>query len=291
MNINPVFTNLTQKQQQLMRLMKEHSLDFPKRALYLFSMSQFMINRLLDPIKPSTRNNSNERERLRHEFLKRCLMKFRLSLTSQFIFRGRSNPINHQDIIRLNKEKSLEKQFLSISHYGTAILLGNTSAIAEIIYRLFKIKIYSQDGFLAYSIYQKFLDLLEYGTSRRCPDCLAIKAHFLNVGFYSIIQRKNQRAVKLAGESVEAGSVIGCLFFVGLLSNSHFDAKQDIFSHQNDINEIEDAIKILQEKIRKKKEGVLICINHVAYTDDLIYNQIIIAIRVLQNKLILLKIK
>ena len=290
MNINPV-RNLAiqqqqQQQQQLMRLMKEHSLGFPKRALYLLSMAQFVRKRLFAPMKPSSRNAENRLVRLRYEFLKLCSIKIGLYLSHQFIFRGRSNPINHQDIIRLNKEKSLEKQFLSISHYGTAILLGNTRAIAEIIYRLFKIKIYSQDGFLAYSVYQKFLDLLEYGTSRRCPDCLAIIAHFLNVGFYSIIQRKIQRAVKLAGESVEAGSVIGCLILVGLLSNSHFDPEKDIFSHQNDINEIEDAIKILQEKIRKKKEGVLICIDHVAYTDDLIYNQIIVAIRVLQNKLI-----
>jgi len=283
--MNPVITNLTQ-QQLRRRFMEEHSLGFPKRALCLFSMAQFVIRRLLAPMKSSSTNNRNEIARLRHEFLKLCSMKFGLSLIPQFILRGRSQPINHQDIIRLNKEKSLEKQFLSISHYGTAILLGNTSAIAEISYRLFKIKIYSQDGFLAYSVYQKFLDLLEYGISRRCPDCLAIMAHFLNVGFYSIIQRKKQRAVKLAGESVEAGSVIGCLVLVGLLSNSHFDPEQDIFSHQNDIDEIEGAIEIFQEKIRKKKEGVLICINHVAYTDDLIYNQIIVAIRVLQNKLI-----
>jgi hypothetical protein len=113
----------------------------------------------------------------------------------------------------------------------------------------------------------------------------------LNVGFYSIIQRDKQRAVKLAGESVEAGSVIGCFVLVELLSNRHFDPEQDIFSHQNDIDKIEDTIKILREIIRKKKEGVLICIDHVVHTDAVIYNQIIVAIRLLQNKRIQFSIK
>lgn len=285
--MNPVFRYLTiqqqqQQQQQLMRFMEEHSLYFPNRTLCLFSMAQFVRNRLLAPMKPSTRNIKNRLVRLHEEFLKRCSMKFGLYLSHQFIIRGRSNPINYEDIIQLQQEKSLEKQFLSISHYGIAVLLGNTSAIAEMISRLFKIKIYER-GILVYSLYQQFLDLLEYGTSRRCPDCLAVMAYFLNVGFYSIIQRDKQRAVKLAGESVEAGSVIGCLVLVGLLSNRHFDPEQDIFSHQNKIDNIEDTIKILQEIIRKKKEGVLICIDHVVHTDAVIYNQIIVAIRLLQR--------
>ena len=277
--MNSVFRNLTiQQPQQLMLFMKEHSLYFPNRALCLFSMAQFVRNRLLAPMKPSTRNTKNRLVRLHEEFLKRCSMKFGLYLSHQFIIRGRSQQINPQDIIRLQGEDSLQKQFLSISHYGLAVLLGNTSAIAEMVRRLFKIKIYDEHGILVYSLYWQFLKLLEYGISHRCPDCIGVMAHFLNVGFYSIIQRDKQRAVKLAGESAEAGSVIGCFVLVELLSNLD-SFHQDKFGDE----EIEDAIKILQEIIRKKNEGVLICIDHVVVNVE---DSILVAIRVLQKKLI-----
>jgi hypothetical protein len=59
---------------------------------------------------------------------------------------------------------------------------------------------------------------------------------------------------------------------------------QDKFGHE----EIEDAIKILQEIIRNKNEGVLICIDHVVvHVED----SILVAIRVLQKKLIQFSMK
>ena len=51
---------------------------------------------------------------------------------------------------------------------------------------------------------------------------------------------------------------------------------------------IKDAIKILQEIIRKKNAGVLICIDHVVvHVED----SILVAIRVLQEKLIQFSMK
>ena len=219
MNINPIFTK---KNQQLMRrLMENNSLDFPfpKRTLCLFSMAQFVRNRLFAPMKPSTRNNSNEIVRLRHEFLKRCSMKFGLYLSSQFIFRGRSNPINPRDVIQFQSTTSLQKQLLALSNYGTATLLGNTSAIAEIFYRLFKITIYDRRGNIDNNFKFKMLRLIEYGISRRCPDCLGMMSHFLDVGL-GIIPVDRQRALELAGESAEAGSIYGWFALARFLKNN-----------------------------------------------------------------------
>ena len=141
--MNSDFRKLKNKQpQKLMRFMKEHSLDFPRKSRCWFSMAQFVKNCLLAPMKPSTRNNKTKIARLREEFLKRCSIKFGLSLSHQLIFRGRSQPISPQDIIRFQSTSSL----LALSNYGTATFLGNTSAIAEISYRLFKITIYDPRG-------------------------------------------------------------------------------------------------------------------------------------------------
>ena len=278
MNKNPRFKNLTINQhQQLMRFMKEHSLDFPRESFCMFSMGQFVRRRLLEQIRPSISYNRNQINDSYKEFLKRCSMKFGLSLSHQFINRGRSNPINLPEIVQLMRSNSLQTKILSISHYGIAVLLGNTSAIAEMVRRLFNIKIYER-GILVYSLYRQFLKLLEYGISHRCPDCIGVMAHFLNVGFYIIIQRDKQYALKLAEQSIEGGSVIGCFVLVELLSNLD-SFHQDKFGDE----EFEDAIKILQEIIRKKNAGVLICIDHVVvHVED----SILVAIRVLQKKLI-----
>ena len=238
---------IIQQQQKWLSFMERYNVFFDSGAHHMFSQSRFVMGRLLIGMNPSNTNNKNTLNKIIEQFLGDCSRKFGRLTSIQFMLRGRSQQINPQDIIRLQGEDSLQKQFLSISHYGIAVLLGNTSAIAEMISRLFKIKIYDEHGILVYSLYQQFLKLLEYGISHRCPDCIGVMAHFLNVGFYSIIQRDKQRAVKLAGESAEAGSVIGCFVLVELLSNLD-SFHQDKFGDE----EIEDAIKILQEIIRKK---------------------------------------
>jgi len=220
MNINPVITNLTQQQQQLMRLlMKEHRLDFPNNSLWLFSMAKFVRNRLFAPMKPSTRNNSNETERLRHEFLKRCSMKFGLYLSPQFIIRGRSKLIKLKYISRFQSSASLQDQLLALSNYGTATLLGNTSAIAEITYRLFKITMRGPCGNIDNSFKVKTLQLIEYGISRRCPDCLGVMAYLLDDGL-GIVQIDRQRSLELAGQSAEAGSIYGWFALARLLKDN-----------------------------------------------------------------------
>ena len=274
---------IIQRQQQLLSFMERYRVFFDSHAHHMFSQSRFVMGRLLIGMNPSNTNNKNTLNKIIEQFLGDCSRKFGRLTSIQFMLRGRSQPINYQDITRLQEEDSIQKQFLSISHYGLAVLLGNTSAIAEMVRRLFKIKIYDEHGILVYSLYRQFLKLLEYGISHRCPDCIGVMAHFLNVGFYSIIQRDKQRAVKLAGESAEAGSVIGCFVLVELLSNLD-SFHQDKFGDE----EIEDAIKILQEIIRKKNEGVLICIDHVVVNVE---DSILVAIRVLQKKLIQFSMK
>ncbi len=232
--MNSDFRKLKNKQQQqLMRFIKEHSLDFPRESLCLFSMAQFVRNRLFTPMKPSTRNNSNEIVRLRHEFLKRCSMKFGLYLSPQFIIQGRSQPISPQDIILFQSTSSL----LALSNYGTATLLGNTSAIAEISYRLFKITMYDPHGNIDNHFKIKLLKLIEYGISRRCPDCLGMMSHFFDVGL-GIVPVDRQRSLKLAGQSAEAGSIYGWFALARLLKdNSDHASYNDEFDDGIDVDE------------------------------------------------------
>ena len=275
MNINHKIKNLTsQQQQQLIRFMKEHSLDFPKRTLCLFSMAQFVRNRLFAPMKPSTRNNSNEIVRLREEFLKRCSMKFGLYLSSQFIIRGRSNPINPQDVIRFQSTTLLQYQFLALSNYGNATLLGNTSTIAEISYRLFKMTIYDRGGNIDNRFKIKLLKLIEYGISRRCPDCLGMMSHFLDVGL-GIILVDRQRALKLAGQSAEAGSIYGLFSLAHLLKDNSDNASyHDRYDDGIDINEDDLGVRLFvceratrDEQIRQTLEeyGCNYCFDQFYY--------------------------
>lgn len=251
MNINHNIENL------LTRFMKEHSLDFPRESLCLFSMAQFVKNCLLAPMKPSTRNNKNRLVRLRHEFLKRCSIKFGLSLSHQLIFRGRSQPIIPQDIIRFQSTSSLQKQLLALSNYGTATLLGNTSAIAEFTKRLVKIKIYDQRGNIDNHFKIKLLKLIEYGISRRCPDCLGMMSHFLDVGL-GIVPVDRQRALELAGQSAEAGSIYGWFALARLLKdNSDHASYHDKYDDGIDVDECDSGVRLfvrsrtpLDEQIR-----------------------------------------
>jgi hypothetical protein len=244
MNINHKINNLTtQQHQQLMRFMENNSLDFPKRTLCLFSMAQFVRNRLFAPMKPSSKNNSNEIVRLREEFLKRCSMKFGLYLSPQFIIRGRSNSINPRDVIQFQSTRSLQKQLFELSHYGYAALLGNTSAIAEISYRLFKITIYDRCGNIDNNFKLKLLRLIEYGISRRCPDCLGMMSHFLDVGL-GIVPVNRQRALELAGQSAEAGSIYGWFALARLLKdNSNHLSNCDEFDDGIDVDECDLGVR------------------------------------------------
>jgi len=267
--MNPVITNLTQ--QQLIRFMEEHSLGFPKRALCLFSMAQFVISRLLASMKPSTRNNINEIVILHHEFLKRCSRKFGLSLTSQFILRGRSQPINPRDVIQFQSTSSLQKQLLALSHYGTATLLGNTSAIAEISYRLFKITMYDPRGNIDNRFKKILLQLIEYGISRRCPDCLGVMAYLLDDGL-GIVQIDKRRSLKLAGQSADAGSIYGLFSLARLLKYNSDHASYHHMYDDDGIDIDKDDLGIRQfvferatrdEQIRQtlKEYGCESCLN------------------------------
>lgn len=243
--------------ENLMRFMKKHSLDFPRESLCLFSMAQFVRNRLFVPMKPSTKNNKNRLVRLREEFLKRCSIKFGLSLSHQLIFRGRSQPISPQDIIRFQSTSSLQKQLLALSNYGTATLLGNTSAIAEITYRLFKITIYDPRGNIDNYFKIKLLKLIEYGIYRRCPDCLGMMSHFLDVGL-GIVPVDRQRALELAGQSAEAGSIYGWFALARLLKdNSDHASYHDKYDDGIDVDEFDSGVRLfvrsrtpLDEQIR-----------------------------------------
>jgi hypothetical protein len=257
----PDFKKLKHEQfQQLIRFMKEHNLYFPKHALCLFSMAQFVRNCLLSQMKPSSKNNKNKLARLPNEFLKQCSMKFGLYLSPQFIVRGRSNSINPRDIIQFQSTTSFEKQLLALSNYGTATLLGNTSAIAEISYRLCKIEIYDRRGNIDNNFKLKLLRLIEYGISRRCPDCLGVMAYLYDVGL-GIIPVDRQHALELAGRSAEAGSIYGWFSLARLLKGNSDKASYHDRYDGIDVDESDLGVRLfvrsripLDEQIRKTFE-------------------------------------
>lgn len=221
MNINPaVLKNLTiQQQQQMLRFISEpeHNLMFDSGARHMFSLSNIMMRRLIS-LNPSTTNNKNKLIEIYRHFLMRCSGKFGRLISSQFLNRGRSQQIPPpSEIIQLLNSNSLQKRLMSISHYGYAALLGNTGAIAEMVLRLSKIYVSSR-------FKKQLLEFIEYGISRRCPDCLAVMAYFLDVGL-GIVPIDRQRALKLAGESAEAGSFIGWEVLASLLEFN--DLNQD----------------------------------------------------------------
>jgi hypothetical protein len=283
MNKNPRFKNLTINQhQQLMRFMKEHSLDFPKESLCLFSMGQFVRRRLLEQIRPSISYNCNQINDSYKEFLKRCSMKFGLYLSPQFIIRGRFNLINLPEIVQLMSSNSLQTKILSISHYGTAILLGNTSAIAEMVIRLSKISMYDHNGNADNRLKNQLLEfellkLIEYGISRRCPDCLGMMSHFLDTGF-GIVPVDRQRALKLAGQSAEAGSIYGWFALARLLKDNSDNASyQDRYDDGIDIDESDLGVRLFvcekatrDEQIRRtlKEHGCESCLDQFYYGKD-----------------------
>jgi hypothetical protein len=229
MNINPV---LTKQQQQLMRLIREGKSYFPIELLYLFSMAQFIRRRLLAPMGKTITNNEFQITNSYKEFLKRCLLKFRRIMLSQNILLGRSQPISRQDIILFQSIASFREQILTISHYGTAVLLGNISAIAEMCYRLSKTPMYNEAG-LIYGL-SKIISLVEYGISFGFPDCLGLMAYFHSTTIAYISDQQN--VLKLACESAEAGSIYGLFALACFLKNNSDKASYN--------NEFDDGIDV-----------------------------------------------
>lgn len=278
MNINQKIKKLTtqqqQQQQQLMRFMKEHRLDFPRKSVCWFSMGQFVRRRLLEQIRPSISYNRNQIKDSYEEFLKRCSMKIGLYLTLQFIFRGRSNPISLQDIIRFQSSTLLQDQFLALSNYGTATLLGNTSAIAEISYRLSKTPMYNEDGLIFAHGMSKVILLVEYGISLGCPDCLGLMAYVCCIGYG--YNSKERNVLKLAGQSAEAGSIYGWFALARLLKDNSDNA---LYNDEFDDGIDEDDLGVRKfvckratrdEQIRRTLEehGCEICLDQFYYGKD-----------------------
>ena len=277
MNKNPCFKNLTIKQQeQLLRFMKEHRLDFPKESLCLFSMGQFVRRRLLAPMGQTISYNRNQINDSYEEFLKRCSIKFGLYLSPQFIIRGRSNPINPRDVIRFQSTTLLQDQFLALSNYGTATLLGNTSAIAEISYRLSKTPMYNEDGLIFAHGMSKVILLVEYGISLGCPDCLGLMAYVNCIGYG--YNSKERNVLKIAGESAEAGSIYGWFALACLLKdNSDMASYHDRYDDGIDIDEDDLGVRQFvceratrDEQIRRTLEehGCEICLDQFYYGKD-----------------------
>jgi hypothetical protein len=260
--MNPFFKNLTiEQQKQLMLLIKERNCDFPKESLCLFSMAQFVRRRLLAPIRPSISYNLNQIKESYEEFLKQCSRKFGLSLSPQFIIRGRSNPINPQDVIRFQSSVLLQDQIIAISNYGPAFFLGNTSAIAEMCYRLSKIINYDRNG------EAKLISLIEYGISLGYPDCLGVMAYFSFIEYGGAVRKD---ALKLAGQSAEAGSIYGWFSLAGLLKdNSEHASYHDKYDDGIDVDEYDLGVRQfvcsripLDEQIRQALEehGCELCL-------------------------------
>jgi len=243
MNINTVLKYLKiQQKRRMFRFISEHLLLFDSRARHMFSLSQFLMRRLIS-LNPSTTNNKNTLIEIYRHFLMRCSRKFGRLISSQFILHGRFQPINPYEIIKFASLNSLQKQLLSISHYGYAAFLGNTSAIAEITYRLYRITMYDRCGNIDNPFKIKLLQLIEYGISRRCPDCLGMMSHFLNVGL-GIVPVDRQHALKLAGQSAEAGSIYGWFALAYLLEcNSNHLSNCDEFDDGINVNECDLGVR------------------------------------------------
>ena len=261
MNINPFFGNLAKhQQQQMFRFISEHLLLFDSSARHMFSLSQFLMRRLIS-LNPSTTNNKNTLIEIYRHFLMRCSGRFGRLISGQFILHGRFQPINPSEIIQFSCSNTLQKQLLSISHYGYASLLGNTSAIAEITYRLYRIKMYDRRGNINNHFKIKLLRLIEYGISHRCPDCLGMMSHFLDVGL-GIVPVDRQRALKLAGQSAEAGSIYGWFALARLLKDNSDNASyHDEFDDGIYVDECDLGVRLfvcsrilLDEQIRRTLE-------------------------------------
>ena len=269
-------TNSLIQQQQLLRFMERYNIFFDSRALCIFSQSRFVMGQLLTGEIPSNTSNKNTLKKIIEKFLKRCSMKFGLYLSPQFIIRGRSNSINPRDIIRFQSTTLLQHQFLALSNYGLAALLGNTSAIAEISYRLSKTPMYNEDGLIyAYGM-NKVILLVEYGISRKCPDCLGLMAYFRSTTI--AYNSDQQNVLKIAGQSAEAGSIYGWFALAHLLKDNsdhasyhkEFDDELDIYEDDFGVRKFvcERATRDEQILRRLEEHGCDSCLDQFYYGKD-----------------------
>jgi hypothetical protein len=268
--MNPLFKNLTIKQkQQVMRFIEEHKLDFPHKSIHLFSMAQFVRRRLLAPIGQTITNNQYRIKNSYEEFLKRCSRKFGIFVWPQVIDNGRSQLNRIQDIFQFQLSVLLQNPILSISHYGTAVFLGNTSAIAEMYYFLSKSKNVEN------RLKRQFIQLIEYGISHKCQDCLGMMSHILDVGLYGIGTLEKPDPFKLAGQSAEAGSVYGWFFLANFLKKNsdhasyHKHVDDELYISEDDLG-VRQFVRpslSLDEQIRRALEenGCESCIDQFYY--------------------------
>jgi hypothetical protein len=235
--MNPPFKNLTiQQWQQLLKFMEKYKLDFPKESLCLFSMGQFVRNRFLAPIRPSITYNEHQIEGSYNKFFRICSRKIAISQIPEFIRRGRYYPINPCDVILFQSTASLQYQIFAISNYGPAFFLGNTSAIAEMCYRLSKTPMYNENGLIYPHGMSKVILLVEYGISLGCPDCLGLMAYFRSTPIAYISDQRN--VLKLAGQSAEARSIYGWFALACLLKYN-----SDMASYHNEFDDVIDIDK------------------------------------------------
>jgi hypothetical protein len=91
----------------------------------------------------------------------------------------------------------------------------------------------------------ELLQLIEYGIiSSRCPDCLGMMSYFLDTGF-GIVPVDQQRALKLAGQSAEAGSIYGWFALAHLLEcNSNHESSHDEFHDGVDVDESDFGVRL-----------------------------------------------
>ena len=275
----PCLKKLSPQQQQLMLFMKERKCNFPRELLYLFSMAQFVRRRFLAPMGQTISYNRYQFNESYEEFMKRCLIKFRKILLSQTILLGRSQPISLQDVIQFQLAKSFRDQFSTISHYRTAVLLGNIGAIAEICYRLSSLskKTMYDNAELPYSQgMSKVISLVDYGISLGCSDCLGLMAYFRSttIAYISI----EQYVLKQAGQSAEAGSIYGWFALAHLLKiNSdkesyHKEFDDEIYVDENDFGVRQFVWKkaTRDEQIRRtlKDYGCASCLDQFYYGKD-----------------------
>ena len=278
----PCLKKLSPQQQQLMLFMKERKCNFLRELLHLFSMAQFVRRRLLEPMGQTITNNQYQIRESYKEFMKRCLIKFRKLLLSQTILLGRSQQISQEDIIQFQLSTSFRNQILTISHYGTAVLLGNISAIAEMCYRLSSLSILSKktmydNAKLPHSQgMSKVISLVEYGISLGFPDCLGLMAYFRSTTIAYISDQQN--VLKLAGQSAEAGSIYGWFALAHLLKvNSdkesyHNESDDEIYVDENDFGVRQFVWKkaTRDEQIRRtlKDYGCASCLDQFYYGKD-----------------------
>jgi hypothetical protein len=221
-------------------------------------MAHFVRRRLLASMGQTISYNRYQFNESYEEFMKRCLIKFRKILLCQTILLARSKLISLQDVIQFQLATSFRNQFSTISHYGTAVLLGNIGAIAEMCYRLSSLSkktMYDNAKLLYSQGMSKVISLVDYGISLRCSDCLGLMAYFRSTTIAYISDQQN--VLKLAGQSAEAGSIYGWFSLAHLLKdNSDRASYNDKFDNGIYVDECDLGVRLFVCKRATKNEQI-----------------------------------